>query len=82
MNEDKKNISGLSIAALVTGLLGLSIVPIIIGSIDLNRIKKGIADSGGKAFDIAGIVLGALTILIGVPALVFILVAGTSWLWS
>ncbi len=80
MNKDKV-ISGLAISALITGLLGLGIVPIIIGSIDLNRIKKGLTGSKGKVFDITGIVLGAITILVGIPALVFILVTGTSWFW-
>lgn len=52
--------SGLAIAALVTGLLGMSIIPIILGGIDLGKIKKGEAGTAGKGFDIAGIVLGAL----------------------
>lgn len=52
--------SGLAIAALVTGLLGMSIIPIILGGIDLGKIKKGEAGTAGRGFDIAGIVLGAL----------------------
>ena len=56
----KRGPSGLAIAALVTGILGLSIVPIILGAIDLSRINKGLASKRGKGFDIAGIVLGAL----------------------
>jgi hypothetical protein len=56
--------SGLSIAALVTGILGLSIIPIILGAVDLNRIKNGLASAKGKGLDIAGIVLGAIAIVI------------------
>ncbi len=52
--------SGLAIAALVTGLLGMSIIPIILGGIDLGKIKKGEAGAAGRGFDIAGIVLGAI----------------------
>ena len=72
MSPKKRRPSGLAIAALVTGILGLSIVPIILGAIDLARIKKGSAGSRGRGFDIAGIVLGALA-LFGWTALGIIL---------
>ena len=52
--------SGLSIAALVTGILGMSIIPIILGAIDLGRIKNGEASPKGRGLDIAGIILGAI----------------------
>lgn len=55
--------SGLSIAALVTGILWLGIVPIILGAVDLSRIKNGVASEKGRGFDIAGIVLGGLAVL-------------------
>jgi len=66
MNDVAKNDSpsGLSIAALVTGILGMGIVPIILGAIDMSKIKNGTSSAKGKGFDIAGIVLGALGILI------------------
>jgi hypothetical protein len=63
MSPKKRRPSGLSIAALVTGILGMSIVPIILGAIDLSRIKRGSAGKRGKGFDIAGIVLGALALI-------------------
>ncbi|MDD5623066.1 MAG: DUF4190 domain-containing protein [Actinomycetota bacterium] len=70
---------GLSIAALVTGILGLGIVPIILGAIDLSKIKNGVASQNGKGFDIAGIVLGGLTligwIIFGVAMAIF----GSFW---
>jgi len=62
MTQDKDP-SGLLIAALVTGTLGMSIVPVILGSIDLVRIKNGLESSKGKGFDIADIVFGALQIV-------------------
>jgi membrane protease YdiL (CAAX protease family) len=48
----------------------LPIVAIVCGSIDLKRIKAGICSNKGRGFDIAGIVLGLVFIII-VP--VFIL---------
>ncbi|OPL17539.1 MAG: hypothetical protein AVO38_00730 [delta proteobacterium ML8_D] len=65
MNDVSKNEgpSGLSIAALITGILWLGIVPIILGAVDLSRIKNGVSGAKGKGFDIAGIVLGAIAIL-------------------
>ncbi len=66
MDEVSKNQSpsGLSIAALVTGILWMGIVPIILGAIDLSRIKNGLSSEKGKGLDIAGIVLGAIAILV------------------
>jgi len=65
MDEVSKNQSpsGLSIAALVTGILWMGIVPIVLGAIDLSRIKNGLSSEKGKGLDIAGIVLGAIAIL-------------------
>jgi len=66
MDEVSKNQgpSGLSIATLVTGILWMGIVPIILGAIDLSRIKNGLSSEKGKGLDIAGIVLGAIAILV------------------
>ena len=49
-NNDKP--SGISIAALITGILGLSIVPIILAIVDIRRIKRGESSSQGMVFDI------------------------------
>lgn len=45
-------------------VLGLAIAAVVCGSIDLKRIKAGIYSRKGKGFDITGIVLGGLFILI------------------
>lgn len=50
---------GLAIAALVTGILQMTIVPLGLGIAALVRIKK--SGRSGKGFAIAGIVLGALS---------------------
>lgn len=44
--------------------LGLSIAAVVCGSIDLKRIKAGRYSNKGRGFDIAGIVLGGIPILI------------------
>jgi hypothetical protein len=73
MNDvQKQSASGLAIAALVTGILQMGIVPIILGAIDLGKIKKGESSIAGKGMDIAGIVLGAIS-------LVWILIVGIVW---
>lgn len=65
--------SGLSIAALITGLLGMTIVPIILGAIDLSRIKTGLASPRGRGMDIAGIVLGAIGTVIWIIVIVVVM---------
>ena len=45
-------------------VLGLAIAAVVCGSIDLKRIKAGIYSRKSKGFDITGIVLGGLFILI------------------
>jgi hypothetical protein len=71
--------SGLSIAALVTGILGLALVPIILGAIDLNKIKNGVAGQSGKGFDIAGIVLGGLALIGWIIAAIILIIFGSVW---
>ena len=74
--NNEKGPSGLSIAALVTGLLGMSIIPIILGAVDLNRIKNGLASAKGRGMDIAGIVLGAVAIVIWIVVSIIMVVLG------
>lgn len=49
---------------MVTGVLGLSIIPIILGWVDLSRIKKGLSSDEGKILDIVGIVLGCIGLVV------------------
>ncbi|MGW6130954.1 DUF4190 domain-containing protein [Cellulomonas sp. NPDC055163] len=52
---------GMSIAALVTGILGLGVVPIVLGILGLKRTKAN--GTSGRGLSIAGIVLGALSFI-------------------
>lgn len=64
---------GVSIAALVTGILFMAIVPLVLGIVGLNRVKK--SGRSGKGMAIAGIVLGALeTIGWGIFIALFVVV--------
>lgn len=45
-------------------VLGLAIIAVVCGSIDLKKIKAGIYSNKGKGFDIAGIILGSIFILL------------------
>lgn len=49
---------GMAIASLVTGILGMALIPLILGILSLNKIKK--TGAGGRGMAIAGVVLGAL----------------------
>lgn len=48
--------NGMSIAALVTGIVGVSILGVIFGHISLNQIKE--RNEAGRGMAIAGLVLG------------------------
>ncbi|ACZ29179.1 hypothetical protein Xcel_0139 [Xylanimonas cellulosilytica DSM 15894] len=65
---------GVSIAALVTGLLGLGPVPLVLGIVGVRR--TGRTRQAGRGLAVAGIVLGALQILVGVAAIIALVVAG------
>lgn len=80
INQEQQGPSGLSIAALVTGILWMSIIPIILGAIDMGRIKNNLASPKGKGMDIAGIVLGSISTLFWIIWIIVIAVAGT-FLW-
>ena len=81
MTSENEGPSGLSIAALVTGILGMSIIPIILGAIDLKKIKNGLASPKGRGLDIAGIVLGALGTLGWIIAIIVSVVVGLGTLF-
>ncbi|HEY0188941.1 MAG TPA: DUF4190 domain-containing protein [Cellulomonas sp.] len=52
------DIDGVSIAALVTGILGLAVVPLALGIVGLRRTKRN--GTGGRGFAVAGTILGAI----------------------
>jgi hypothetical protein len=66
--------SRFSIIALTTGIAGLSIIPIIFGSLDLINIKKGQVSSKNKGFDITGIVLGSIRLILTLIIIVLVLI--------
>jgi hypothetical protein len=67
----------LSIIALITGILGLAIVPVICGHISLSQIKR--TGEQGRVMAIIGLVLGYLAILGWIIAwIVIAVVIGTS----
>ena len=65
----------LSIVSLVTSILGLAVVPIILGHISLGQIRR--TGEQGRVMAIIGLVLGYLTLLgylivIGITVAVFV----------
>ncbi len=81
MNNNAKNTgpTGLSITSLVTGILssfpGCAIAAIVCGAIDLNKQKGSKEMNISKGFDITGIVLGALSIVLGIVFVILVSVA-------
>jgi hypothetical protein len=53
---------GVSIAALLTGLVGLAVVPIVLGVLGLGRTRRN--GTAGRGMAIAGIVLGGLQVVL------------------
>ena len=65
----------LSIVSLVTSILGLAVVPIVLGHISLAQIRR--TGEQGRVMAIIGLVLGYLTLLgylivIGITVAVFV----------
>ena len=74
--DPKRGTDGLSIAALVTGVLGLGVVPLILGILGLGRTKAN--GTSGRGLSIAGIVLGGLGIVAGIAAGIAIFAAASN----
>ncbi|WP_454048817.1 DUF4190 domain-containing protein [Cellulomonas sp. Marseille-Q8402] len=55
---------GVSIAALITGIIGMSVVAIVLGVLGLKRTKKN--GTQGRGLAIAGLVLGGLWLLVSI----------------
>lgn len=69
----QEKFSGLSIASLITGILALApfnfacaIAGIVCGAIDLARIKSGKSSKKSRGMDLAGIILGAVGIVLSI----------------
>lgn len=68
---------GMSIAALITGILGLGAVPLGLGIAGLKRTKRD--GTSGRGMAIAGIVLGTLSLVAGLALTVAVLVGGLAF---
>ncbi|MFH0831030.1 MAG: DUF4190 domain-containing protein [Parcubacteria group bacterium] len=61
--------NGLAIAAFVLSLVGLGIIGLILGIVALSQIKK--TGEGGKGLAIAGIIIGALSVVAGIIVIIW-----------
>lgn len=55
---------GVSVAALITGILFMGLIPLILGIIGMKRTKDN--GTNGRGFAIAGVILGALSLVLGI----------------
>ena len=71
---------GYAIASVIAGVLGVPILPIILGVVARNRIRESGGTKDGNGLAIAGIVLGAVQIVIWVVVILAIVgvAVGTS----
>jgi hypothetical protein len=60
----------------------LSVAAIVLGILELNRIKKGQASTKGRGMSIAGIILGAVGIVVGIIWIIVISVASFTGIFS
>jgi hypothetical protein len=63
--------SGMALASLILSIVGVfcgitAIVGIVLGVIELNRIKRGESSMKGKGMATAGIIIGAIVIALGI----------------
>jgi len=70
----KERTSGLAIAALIMGILGISLLAIIFGAIAMSQTSKD-PNLKGRGMAVAGLVLGIL----GMVAVVFWIIAAAVW---
>jgi hypothetical protein len=70
---------GYAIAALICGVLGVPIAPIILGVVARNRIAESGGRKDGNGLAIAGIVLGIIQIVIfAIVVIIFIAAAAST----
>lgn len=67
--------NGLAIASLVTGLMGMAIIPVVLGHMALRQIRE--RNDAGAGLAAVGLVLGYLALVTYV--LFFAVVAGGIW---
>jgi uncharacterized membrane protein YvbJ len=70
----KERTSGMAVASLILGILGISILAIIFGAIGISQTNKD-PNLKGKGLAIAGLVLG----IIGMVGVVFWIIAAAVW---
>jgi hypothetical protein len=68
---------GFAIAALVTGILMMTVVPIVLGIVALNRINR--SGQEGRGLAIAGIVLGAISVVFWLVGIILAVGFFTAW---
>lgn len=61
--------NGLAIAALVLGLLGFGLLPVIFGHVALGQIKR--TGEGGSGLALAGLILGYLGLIATILIVIF-----------
>ena len=66
--------NGLAIASMVLGVVGVSIVAVILGHVALSQIKKSEGSQEGRGFAIAGVVLGYIGIALFVILITVVVV--------
>jgi hypothetical protein len=67
---------GYAVASLITGVIGIPIVPIVLGIVARNRIRESGGIKEGNGLAIAGIVLGSIQTAIWV--ILFLVVFGVA----
>jgi hypothetical protein len=69
---------GLAIAALITGVVGIPVVPLVLGVMARNRIRESGGLKTGNGLAIAGIVIGAVQLAILVIVIIAIIASATT----
>jgi hypothetical protein len=72
---------GMALASMILSLLGLfctitAIAGLVLGIIELNRIKRGESPESGKGMSIAGIIIGSLVVAVALILLIVALATG------
>ena len=87
MQDVKRKASGLAKGSLICGIctiipfvgIAFSLAAIIMGIVDLVKIKNGTSGASGKKFDITGIVLGLILLPIALYLFIIIIMAAPAF---